>query len=134
NLFSMIPGARMYRVGDLVRYRPDGPGGEMEYLGRLDHQVKVRGFRVELGEVESALARLPGVASAAVLARQDDSLGLHLAAYVAPAGVDVAALREALRSRLPEYMVPTAWKALGALPLTPNGKVDRRALAQVAPG
>ncbi len=122
------PGARMYRVGDLVRYRPDGV---LEFLGRLDHQVKIRGFRVELGEVEEALCRLPGVAAAAVLARQDAALGTHLAAYVVAGGAAgvVGELREGLRARLPEYMVPTAWKLLDTLPLTPNGKVDRRALA-----
>ena len=122
------PGARMYRVGDLVRYRPDGV---LEFLGRLDHQVKIRGFRVELGEVEEALAKLPGVAAAAVLARQDAALGLHLAAYVVASGSGIAVgeLREGLRARLPEYMVPTVWQLLDALPLNPNGKVDRRALA-----
>jgi amino acid adenylation domain-containing protein len=125
------PGARMYRVGDLVRYRPDG---RLEFLGRLDHQVKVRGFRVELGEVEAALARLPGVAAAAVLARQDAALGVHLVAYLMlAAGTEIAALRDGMRERLPEFMVPTAWKRLDALPLTPNGKVDRRALARIAP-
>ncbi len=123
----------MYRVGDLVRYRPDG---RLEFLGRIDHQVKIRGFRVEVGEVEAVLSRLAGVEAAVVLARQDAALGLHLAAYVVPAvsgagTLDPAALREGARSALPEYMVPTAWKRLDALPLTPNGKVDRRALARL---
>ncbi len=122
------PGARMYRVGDLVRYRPDG---RLEFLGRIDHQVKIRGFRVELGEVEAALARLDGVAAAVVLARQDAVLGLHLAAFVVPESLDPATLREGARAALPDSMVPTAWKLLDALPLTPNGKVDRRALARL---
>jgi amino acid adenylation domain-containing protein len=121
------PGARMYRVGDLVRYRPDG---RLEFLGRIDHQVKIRGFRVELGEVEAALARLPGVEGAAVLARQETG-DTRLVAYVAAApaaSLTPAALREALRERLPEFMVPSAFVFLAALPLTPNGKVNRRAL------
>jgi amino acid adenylation domain-containing protein len=121
------PGARMYRVGDLVRYRPDG---RLEFLGRIDHQVKIRGFRVELGEVEAALARLPGVEGAAVLARQETG-DTRLVAYVAAApaaSLTPAALREALRERLPEFMVPSAFVFLTALPLTPNGKVNRRAL------
>ncbi len=123
NPFSAVPGARMYRVGDLVRHRPDG---EMEFLGRLDHQVKIRGFRVELGEVEEALSRLPGVEAAVVLARDG-----ALAAYLVT-GLEASSLREALRRRLPEYMVPTAFVFLDALPLTPNGKVDRRALAKLS--
>ncbi len=123
-----VPGSRMYRVGDLVRYRPDG---ELEFLGRLDHQVKIRGFRVELGEVEETLSRLPGVEAAVVLAREGS-----LAAYVVPrlevtAGAGAGALRDGLRAKLPEYMVPTAFVFLDALPLTPNGKVDRRALAKL---
>jgi acyl carrier protein len=116
----------MYRVGDLVRYRTDG---ELEFLGRIDHQVKIRGFRVELGEVEEALSRLPGVEAAVVLARANP-LDNHLAAYVVPR-LETAILREGLRSRLPEYMVPTAFVFMEALPLTPNGKVDRRALAKL---
>ena len=122
------PGARMYRVGDLARYRPDG---RLEFLGRIDHQVKIHGFRVEIGEVEAVLGRLAGVESAVVLARQDAALGLHLAAYLVPQRLDPATLREGARGALPEYMVPTAWKLLDALPLTPNGKVDRRALARL---
>ncbi len=125
-------GERLYRTGDLARYRPDGV---LEFLGRIDHQVKVRGFRIELGEVESALAGVPGVEAAAVMAREDGALGTHLAAWVvAKEGwrLEVSALRAALRERLPEFMVPTAWRLLDALPLTANGKVDRRALSQLA--
>jgi amino acid adenylation domain-containing protein len=127
-------GERLYRTGDLARYRPDGV---LEFLGRIDHQVKVRGFRIEPGEVESALAGVPGVEAAAVMAREDGALGTHLAAWVVAKGggrLEVAALRAALRERLPEYMVPTVWRLLDALPRTANGKVDRRALLGLAGG
>ncbi len=123
--FALVPGARAYRTGDLARRRPDGA---LEYLGRTDQQVKVRGFRVELGEIEAALALHPEVAEAAVVAREDASGQARLVAYLAGGGVP-AGLRELLRERLPEHMVPSAFVALDALPRTPNGKTDRRALA-----
>ncbi|WP_203854785.1 non-ribosomal peptide synthetase, partial [Dactylosporangium siamense] len=110
-------GTRWYRTGDLVRLRSDG---RPEFLGRADHQVKVRGFRVELGEVEAALRELPGVAGAVVVADERQ----RLVAYVVGAAVDAVALR----SRLPEYMVPSVFVSLPALPLSANGKVDRAAL------
>jgi amino acid adenylation domain-containing protein len=119
------PGSRLYRTGDLVRYRA---GGELLFLGRLDHQVKVRGFRIEPGEIEAALLRLPGVREAAVLARQ----GASLAAYVVAEG-SAAELKAGLRESLPEHMIPSAFVFLPALPLTPNGKIDRRALAGIEP-
>ncbi|MGW0841591.1 amino acid adenylation domain-containing protein [Streptomyces sp. NPDC002787] len=115
------PGSRMYRTGDLVRRRADGV---IEYLGRTDRQVKLRGNRVELGEIEAALVRLPEVAQAAVTVRED-----ALVAYVVPAGgAEVTDLREALAGSLPSPMVPGAWVVLDALPLTPSGKLDRAAL------
>jgi amino acid adenylation domain-containing protein len=120
------PGERLYRTGDLVRHRPDG---RLDYLGRLDQQVKVRGFRVELGEVEATLASFPGVEECAVLA-QGEGAGKRLVAFVAPGPVDAAALQRHVRSRLPEHMVPALVEVLDALPLTPNGKVDRRALGR----
>jgi amino acid adenylation domain-containing protein len=123
--FSTDPGARLYRVGDLARRRPDGV---LEYLGRLDHQVKIRGFRVELGEIEAALARHPRLREAVVIAREDGDRGQQLTAYVVPAGVPAAELRGFLRESLPEHMIPAAFVGLDALPLSPNGKVDRRAL------
>jgi acyl-coenzyme A synthetase/AMP-(fatty) acid ligase len=117
-------GARLYRTGDRVRWRADG---ELEYLGRTDHQVKVRGFRIEPGEIEARLLALPGVREAVVVARD----GAWLAAYVSPrpgAELDAADLKVALRETLPEHMVPGAIVLLDQLPLNANGKVDRGAL------
>ncbi|MET9678623.1 amino acid adenylation domain-containing protein, partial [Streptomyces sp. NPDC006482] len=116
-------GARMYRTGDLVRRRPDG---ELEYVGRADQQVKVRGFRVELGEVEAALAEHPAVAQAAVAAQDDRLVGYVVARHDLTARP--AELAAHLRERLPDYLVPTVFMVLDALPLTPNGKLDRAAL------
>ncbi|RKE16990.1 non-ribosomal peptide synthetase [Streptomyces sp. TLI_171] len=116
------PGARRYRTGDLVRRRPDGA---LEFLGRIDDQVKVRGYRIEPGEVESALLARPGVAQAVVVARGDT-----LVAYAVGADLDPAALRAALAEELPAHAVPGAIVPLAALPLTPNGKLDRRALPE----
>ncbi|MFJ7071664.1 amino acid adenylation domain-containing protein [Streptomyces sp. NPDC098781] len=117
------PGSRMYRTGDLVRRRPDGV---IEYLGRTDRQVKLRGNRIEPGEIEAALGRLPEVGQAAVAVRDN-----ALVAYVVPADgddVDATGLREALAASLPAPMVPGAYVVLDALPLTPSGKLDRAAL------
>ncbi|HEY6549539.1 MAG TPA: amino acid adenylation domain-containing protein, partial [Vicinamibacteria bacterium] len=119
-------GARLYRTGDLARRRPDG---SLEFLGRLDHQVKVRGFRIEPGEIESALLAHPEVREALVAALAEADGTTRLAAYVAgDAAVDVSELRRHLRARLPEHMVPSLWVVLPELPRLPNGKVDRRAL------
>jgi amino acid adenylation domain-containing protein len=121
-------GSRMYRTGDLVRRRPDG---SLDYTGRADRQVKVRGFRVELGEVESALLSLPGVREAAVLVREDSPGDRHLVGYLvgsSAGSTSVEAARDQLAQRLPGHLVPTRWVQLDRLPLTVNGKIDRRAL------
>jgi amino acid adenylation domain-containing protein len=132
--YGPAPGARLYRTGDLARWRPDGT---LELVGRADHQVKVRGVRVEPGEVESALLQHESVRSAAVVARDDAAGAKRLAAYVVPADPqappDPQALRRWLKDRLPDPMVPPSLVVLDALPLTPNGKVDRRALAALEP-
>ena len=126
--FSDRPGDRLYKTGDLARYRPDG---NLECLGRLDQQVKIRGFRIELGEIEAALASHPRIGEAVVIAREDAG-PLSLAAYLVPAAAaavpPVAELRAFLQKTLPDYMLPAAFVVLEALPLTANGKVDRRAL------
>ena len=121
-------GRRLYRTGDLACYRADG---ELELLGRIDHQVKVRGFRVELGEVETALAEHPEVDEAVVVARGEGDTK-RLVAWLSPAGAEASALSAWLGQRLPAYMVPAAFVALEALPLLPNGKVDRSALGRKA--
>ncbi|BFO18433.1 hypothetical protein SHKM778_48210 [Streptomyces sp. KM77-8] len=120
----------MYRTGDLVRYDAQG---RLEFVGRRDRQVKVRGHRVELGEVEAALASLPEVAGAAVVLRDDLPAGPGLAAYAVPAvgvspAVEGPALRERLRALLPGHMVPAVVVLLDALPVGPHGKVDHGAL------
>jgi acyl carrier protein len=130
--FGPLPGRRLYRTGDRVRL---SPRGEVEFLGRLDHQVKLRGFRIELGEIEAALLAHPRVTQAAVVLREDGGRDPRLAAYleVADAPPPAAAeLRDHLRRRLPDPMVPAHFVVLPALPRTPSGKVDRRALP--APG
>jgi len=126
--FSREPSARLYRTGDLVKRRGDG---ELEYLGRLDQQLKVRGVRIEAGEVESNLLRHPGVAHAVAVARADGAGDAELVAYAVPSGMAVvspAGLRRFLRGTLPEPLVPSAVVLLPELPTTPNGKVDRGAL------
>jgi amino acid adenylation domain-containing protein len=126
--FSDDPEGRLYKTGDLCRWLPDGV---VEYLGRMDFQVKIRGFRIELGEVEDTLRQHPAVHEAVVTAREDKPGYKQLVAYVVLAGEPArttAELRDYLRQKLPDHMVPVAWVTMSALPLTPNGKVDRKAL------
>lgn len=120
------PGSRLYRTGDLARRRTDGA---VEFLGRIDGQVKIRGLRIELGEIEAALRDQPGVADAAAVVREDVPGDRRIVGYVV-GEADHAALRTALKQRLPDYMVPSALVTLDVLPLTPNGKLDRRALPE----
>ena len=124
---------RLYKTGDLARYRPDGT---IEFLGRMDTQVKLRGFRIELGEIETVLAAHPAVREAVVAMREETPGSKQLIAYVAPETPDPAlpaTLRAFLQRQLPGYMIPTAVVLLDALPLTPNGKVDRHALPSPEP-
>jgi acyl carrier protein len=131
--FSTQPGSRLYKTGDLVRYRADGV---VEYLGRLDHQVKVRGYRIEPGEIEAVMCQHPAVAEAVVQLWQSDTEpeDRRLVAYlVARAGQPLvqAELREFVAGRLPGYMVPASFVVLDQLPRLANGKLDRRALPAV---
>ncbi|MCC7416298.1 MAG: amino acid adenylation domain-containing protein [Acidobacteria bacterium] len=125
--FGGVPGARLYRTGDQVRWRRPGV---IDFLGRRDGQIKLRGFRIELGEVEAALASAPGVGGSVVVV-DGEGPARRLIGYVVPlsgAGLDPAAIREAVKAQLPAYMVPAAIVPLAAWPLNANGKVDRRAL------
>jgi hypothetical protein len=121
-------GGRLYRTGDLARFRADGV---VDFLGRIDHQVKIRGHRIELGEIEALVALQPGVREAVVVAREDSPGDKRLVAYVvANPGetIDQVSVREALKTQLPDYMVPSHVMVLESFPLTPNAKIDRKAL------
>ncbi|GAA6621097.1 amino acid adenylation domain-containing protein [Scytonema sp. NUACC26] len=128
---------RLYKTGDYARYLPDG---NIEFLGRIDNQVKIRGFRIELGEIEALLEQHPTIGQAVVIAVEDKLGDKRLVAYVVPhlKSYDeveqqeiIPSLRDFLQGKIPEYMLPTAFKILEQLPLTPNDKVDRQALAQL---
>ncbi len=135
NPFEKAESSRLYRTGDLAVYRPDG---NIEFLGRIDNQVKIRGFRIELGEIEAVLNQHPAVRETVIIASEDIPDDKHLVAYIVPNQEQIlmqvetrnfaSLLREFLKEKLPEYMVPRAYVVLESLPLTPNGKVDRRAL------
>ncbi len=123
NPFTELTGNRLYRTGDLARFLPDG---NIEFFGRIDHQVKVRGYRIELPEIENILLRQESIKDAVVLAIEQ-----RLVAFIVPAGreeTDIKRLRELLQNVLPDYMIPALFVPLESLPLTPNGKVDRHAL------
>lgn len=126
--FSRIPGARMYRTGDVTRYRPDG---DLEFSGRVDQQLKLRGYRIEPGQIEAVLGQHPGLRESAVMTQEDAHGEKHLVAYVAPSpGVQSSTreLRDFLKHKLPDYMIPSRIVTVVALPRTPNGKVDRATL------
>src|SRR5262249_47250624 len=128
NPFAKKAGERLYKTGDLARYWADGV---IEYAGRIDHQVKIRGFRIELGEIEAALAQHEDVSECVVVAREDTPGQKRLVAYVVAktqATPTTTGLRNWIKERLPEYMVPTAFVMLKAIRVSPNGKIDRRAL------
>ncbi|MUG94289.1 amino acid adenylation domain-containing protein [Scytonema sp. UIC 10036] len=128
NPFSTDPGSRLYKTGDLTRYLPNG---DIEYLRRIDNQVKIRGFRIELGEIEACLSQHSQVQICVVIAREDNPQDKRLVAYIVPQPeqtLTVSQVREFLKEKLPDYMVPKAIVILESLPLTPNGKIDRRAL------
>lgn len=132
NPFSTDYSGRLYKTGDLVRYLPDG---NIEFLGRIDQQVKIRGFRVELEEIEALLSQHPQVREAVVVVNENQPSNKRLIAYVVPnqETLSTSELRQWLKDKLPEFMVPSAFALLKTLPLTPNGKVNRKALAAIGP-
>ncbi|WP_222930911.1 non-ribosomal peptide synthetase [Microcystis aeruginosa] len=128
NPFSNYPDSRLYKTGDLARYLPDG---NIEYLGRIDNQVKIRGFRIELGEIETVLKQHSQVQSSVIIDQEDTSGNKRLVAYIVPQKETTPTpneLRQFLKEKLPDYMIPSAFVIMESLPLTPNGKIDRRAL------
>ena len=128
HLFSNEPKARLYKTGDLARYRGDGA---IEFLGRVDHQVKLRGFRIELGEIEAVLRQHTDVHEAVVVTREDTPDNKYLVAYIVVAqqqSATLSSIQSSLKEKLPSYMIPSTFVILDALPLTPSGKIDRRAL------
>ena len=128
NPFTQEPDSKLYRSGDLGRYLPDGT---IEFIGRVDNQIKIRGFRIEPGEIESTLKQHPGVKEAVILAPKSGSNETRLAAFIVSSSMPKLTqdeLQNFLRTKLPPYMLPTAYTFLEALPLTPHGKVDYRAL------
>ena len=123
-----VSGERVYRTGDVARWLPDG---NIEYLGREDHQVKIRGLRIELGEIENTIQGYPGIADCVVTTKKYSETIILIVAYiVCKRDVDPAALKQHLQRYLPEYMVPGHFEKISQVPLTANGKADRKALPE----
>jgi amino acid adenylation domain-containing protein len=129
HLFNNDPKSRLYKTGDLARYLPDG---NIEFLGRIDNQVKIRGFQIELGEIEAVLATHPGVRECAAIVHEEQNNKRLVAYWVSEPeqSVEQTQLRDFIKERIPDYMVPNVWVPIDQMPLTPNGKIDRKALAQ----
>src|SRR2546422_232028 len=124
----VTPGERIYRTGDIARWLPDGT---IEYLGREDHQVKIRGLRIELGEIENTIREYPGITDCvAVVKRYSESIILIVAYLVCKSGLDLNGLKEHVKRHLPDYMIPHRFEQIDAMPLTPSGKADRKALPE----
>jgi surfactin family lipopeptide synthetase A len=124
----VVPGERIYRTGDVARWLPDG---NVEYLGREDHQVKIRGLRIELGEIENTIRGHPAVVDCVTrVVRHSETVILLVAYVVWKAGAQADALKQYLKKHLPDYMIPSRFEALDAIPLTPSGKADRKALPE----
>jgi non-ribosomal peptide synthetase component F len=124
------PGERIYRTGDIARWLPDG---NIEYLGREDHQVKIRGLRIELGEIESTIREYPGITDCVALVKKHSESVILIVAYVVcKSDFNIDALKAHLKKHLPDYMIPNRFERLSAIPLTPSGKADRKALAETA--
>jgi len=122
------PGERIYRTGDVVRWLPDG---NIEYLGREDHQVKIRGLRIELGEIENTVREYPGITDCiAVVKKYSENIILIIAYVVCRSDLDVGDLMRHLKKRLPDYMIPNRFQKIDEMPLTPSGKADRKALPE----
>ena len=124
----VTPGERIYRTGDIARWLPDGT---IEYLGREDHQVKIRGLRIELGEIESTIREYPGITDCVAVVKQySESIILIVAYLVSKSGLDLNGLKEHVKRHLPDYMIPHRFEQIDAMPLTPSGKADRKALPE----
>ncbi len=126
---SAVPGERVYRTGDVARWLPDG---NIEYLGREDHQVKIRGLRIELGEIENTISTFPGIVDCIVITKKySDTITLIVAYLVGKEDVNIDTLKQHLQRYVPEYMVPNHFEKISHIPLTANGKADRKALPEV---
>jgi len=123
-----VPGERIYRTGDVARWLSDG---NIEYLGREDHQVKIRGLRIELGEIENTIRTFPGIADCVVITKKYSESIIYLVAYlVCRPGLETDGLKNHLKKHLPEYMVPNHFERIDEIPLTSSGKADRKALPE----